>query len=845
MTIYHQTGSFHLPSTRPSYAPSLPLEPIHGTLFIHPDIEDQRLQASIEWTLQSHVHRAQEISFDAVDLELIRIQSPEDPDLETQYDGHKLTLRWSNPVPKGSTVSVKIDYQVSQPIAGCYFGGPSPEMPNRGLWMATDHETARARYWIPCVDHSNVRTTWDIFITHHKDHTAVSAGSLVDTLELDAHTHQSHWKQEQLCPVYLLCIIVGEYERVDFEPLRNIPLAGFAPKGNDPEDIRRSFAPTKALIEFAETLLGPLPWPKYFQFAAPGIGGAMENISLVSWDSRLLFDANMHRDLGFLFDQINLHELAHTWFGDLIVCRDYAHVWLKESWATYFESVWMEHTCSVERHHEELIAQRESYFGEVQSRYSRPIMTRVFDSAWKMYDMHLYPGGAARLHMLRNKIGSEVFWDATRDYIETYAQRVVETDDFRRMLEKHSGQSLAHFFDQWFCRAGYPKLSIKQEHFSDTNILRLQIQQSIVGGAKEDTPFVFDLQIAIEDQEGNWSEHTLKIDSFHHSLRIQSEQKPRQIIIDPYCVAVTEIDFNPGLPMNQYSFEHSPFWHGRLIAGRNLAKADSKLALTTLSEQYEKQHVGIRAHVAKALDKAKNPMVNTLLCKWLNTETVAQAQATILQSLKQHRSQQTVDALYGCIENTENSHRIRGMALGTMAQQGRFCDEDILFSYCQDTGWRHSIREAAIQALGQLSSEKALSHLEKVIHSEEETYRTRGSACMSIVSCAKQISPLAETRAKQALVDALKDVHPHVRLSAVQGLQALGHRDVVGDLEAVRSQIPVQNAPDVTRAIQRCQGGNEKSPVAAFTKRIESLEEQNKQLLEEINDIKAQLKLGK
>ena len=43
----------------------------------------------------------------------------------------------------------------------------------------------------------------------------------------------------------------------------------------------------------------------------------------------------------------------------------------------------------MERHHEELVAQRESYFGEAKSRYSRPIMTRVFDSAWKMYDMHL------------------------------------------------------------------------------------------------------------------------------------------------------------------------------------------------------------------------------------------------------------------------------------------------------------------------------------------------------------------------------------------------------------------------------------------------------------------------
>ena len=97
--------------------------------------------------------------------------------------------------------------------------------------MATDHETARARYWVPCIDHSNVRTSWDIFITHHKDHTAVSAGELVEQITVDDNTLRSHWKQEKLCPVYLLCVIVGEYERVDFEPLRDIPIAGFAPKG--------------------------------------------------------------------------------------------------------------------------------------------------------------------------------------------------------------------------------------------------------------------------------------------------------------------------------------------------------------------------------------------------------------------------------------------------------------------------------------------------------------------------------------------------------------------------------------------------------------------------------------
>jgi len=844
MTIYHRTGQFHLPSTRPAYAPNLPLEPTHGTLYIHPDIGAHRLQASIEWTLLSHVNTANEITFDAVDIDLVRIQSTEGTVLHTNYDGHRLTIRWRSPIPKGQTTTVKIDYQVESPIAGCYFGGSTPEMPQRGQWMATDHETARARYWIPCVDHSNVRTTWDIFITHEKDHTAISAGELVEQKIIDDRTLCSHWKQEKLCPVYLLCLIVGEYERVDFEPLRDIPIAGFAPKGNDPADIERAFAPTKALIEFAETLLGPLPWPKYFQFAAPGIGGAMENISLVSWDSRLLFDANMHKDLGFLFDQINLHELAHTWFGDLIVCRDYAHVWLKESWATYFESVWIEHTCDTDRHHEELVGERESYFKEVNTRYSRPIMTRTFDSAWKMYDMHLYPGGAARLHMLRNKIGSDEFWTATRDYIDTYAEKVVETDDFRRKMEEHSGQSLAHFFDQWFCRAGYPKLTITQEHFADTNVLRLKIKQSIIGGAKEDPAFTFDLQIAVQDAKGIWSEHTVKIDDFHHTFRFASEEAPRQIVLDPNCIAVTEISFDPGLKMNQSILEDSPFWHGRLIAGRNLAKMGSTLSLKVLATQYAKQHVGIRAAIATTLGKCKHPKANELLCEWLSTEAIAQAQVSILQSLAQHRSTNSADALQHCISNIENSHRIRGMALVSLSKMGKYCNDETLLDYTSDNGWRHQLRGYAIQALGNIDSRKAFETLERVVLDQQEAYRTRGNACSAIVSCAKKISRLVEDRAFKTLTDALHDPHPHVRLCAVNGLKAMGRRGAVADLEAVRTQIPVQNSPDITRAIQVCRKGTEQSGTSSMTKRIEALEEENQTLKRDLQDIKAQLDVG-
>jgi len=62
--------------------------------------------------------------------------------------------------------------------------------------------------------------------------------------------------------------------------------------------------------------------------------------------------------------------------------------------------------------------------------------------------MHAYPGGALRIHMLRHKLGDTVFWNAVKDYVNTFQGQNVETADFQKCLEKASGINLVKFFDQ-------------------------------------------------------------------------------------------------------------------------------------------------------------------------------------------------------------------------------------------------------------------------------------------------------------------------------------------------------------------------------------------------------------
>jgi aminopeptidase N len=126
----------------------------------------------------------------------------------------------------------------------------------------------------------------------------------------------------------------------------------------------------------------------------------------------------------------------------------FEHTWLKEGWATYIEAVWCEENISEDEMRYQMLDNAKAYIKETNSKYMRPIVTRVYDSSWAMFDRHTYPGGAWRLHMLRHLLGDESFWAGVRKYVKDYSGKTVETEDFRKYLEDASGLNLNKFFDQ-------------------------------------------------------------------------------------------------------------------------------------------------------------------------------------------------------------------------------------------------------------------------------------------------------------------------------------------------------------------------------------------------------------
>ncbi|MFN2121968.1 MAG: M1 family metallopeptidase, partial [Candidatus Promineifilaceae bacterium] len=432
--------AFFDPSTPPHYPPDLQLEPQHLDIDLFVDVANEQALGKVTTTVVAQGQEAAVLVLDGVDLEDVAVRDVDGFELNAIYNGRKLTITWAQPFQQGEERRVEVSYKVIKPVDGLIFSQPDESYPEQGWYAVTDHETERARYWLPCIDLPNVRTALDFHLRAEERFTILANGALVEEINHGDGTKTAHWRLEQRCPSYLTCFAIGDFVTYDDgvfdDGQRQIPLAYFCSREHTAEDLGLTFGRTRKMMTWMTQKLDmPFPYPKYYQFAVPQVFGAMENISLVSWNDRYIQDATLAQELQFRVDMTNLHEMSHSYFGDAIVCRDFAHTWLKESWAVYMEQVYLEENATAEDRDYRYFDAARRYILEADNRYQRPIVNRHFQSSWEMFDAHTYPGGACRLHTLRKEIGDEVFWTAVRNYLKRYYGKVVETEQFRMVME--------------------------------------------------------------------------------------------------------------------------------------------------------------------------------------------------------------------------------------------------------------------------------------------------------------------------------------------------------------------------------------------------------------------------
>ena len=796
---------FHLPSPERHYAPDLGLEPIHLDIALGFDLAGRQVAGAVTTTVEAHRAGERSLLLDAVDFHEVDVLDADDLPLDWTYDGERIEVVWREPLALAEQRRVIVRYRVIDPLTGMIFSWPDDAHPARPRFVATDHETERARYWLPCIDHPTVRTPLDLHLRAGSEYTILGAGLLVEQEEHDDGTTTCHWRLEEACPSYLICLGIGEFVRADGGEHRGVEIAAFASAPYTEEDLQRSFAPTRDMMEWMTAKLdAPFPFPKYFQLALPGIGGAMENISLTTWDAKFVADENLRPEFGWLIDLINLHEMSHSYFGDSIVVRDYAHVWLKESWATYMAPCWLEDVAGDDEFQWQMSEESRSYRGEADKRYVRPIVTRDFDSSWDMYDHHLYPGGACRLHMLRQELGDDDFWAATRDYVRLFTGRVVETSDFRRTLEARSGRSLARFFDQWFHSPGYPKLKATFKHDRGRAEGLLTIEQKQVDAKTGVGLFRFPIEVDVEKSEGEWITATLEVSQDKQSLLVPLDQRPLQVVIDPRGKTLHSLEWEPGLDLLERSLRHARTVCGRIQAARALGSKGTRTAMAALVAAHgDESQWGVRIEIGRALAASGTKEGAAGLATVFAAETDPRVMRFLAESCGGMRDPALAAALEEWLARPRPLPYIAtGSALTALGRQRGTAHLDTLRAACLDRSWWGWVRRGAMTGLGATRTEKARRFLMGKVDYGAEAQQVRVMAIAALATAARwqEEGPRKETLEK--LVDLTRDVDYGVRMAAIMALRSLGDPGGIPAMQAATRSLAGQDRPRVHRAIR-------------------------------------------
>ncbi|KAL7752054.1 hypothetical protein RI367_002583 [Sorochytrium milnesiophthora] len=849
---------FTLPDAQTHYAPHRSLEPVHIDMTLRFDIQHASLTATVVHTFRSVASAQQEAAAPLLYAQnrRIRLNALAFQDVQCrgeqlqsfEYDGEHIDLEWASVFAQGEERKVAISYTVERPIAGLYFShpdlAPDTSYAGKGTYVITDHETERCRHWLPCVDFPTVRTTLAFHITAPQHMVAVANGRLVGEDSADNNTDggwkTTHYALDYPCPSYLLCLAVGEFEQVDDGTARgahgDIPLRYLAVKGTPHGDIRRAFDQTPGMIKWlSEKLNTPFPWPKYFQIANPDMGGAMENISLVTWNDIFLQDEIGTKDTKMSTDFVNIHEMAHTYFGDMTVIRHFEHAWLKESWAKYMESVWAEDHKGedIARWYRYTLAQQ--YIAETKS-YMRPIVCREYDSSWSMFDRHTYPGGALRIHMLRCLLGDDVFWPAVAEYLHTYQRCTVETDDFRKVMEARSGLNLNQFFDQWFHSKGYPRLRATLEYDNEEHIATVTLEQTQVD--KDKPVGLFAMSVDVEFVLGENGKRVTKTAQFDGrtakaAVFVRTESKPVAVEIDADGKLLLELDFTPAEDILLTIATKGRDLVNRIWAFQALAKKLTHASAKKVDEALQKEaFFGVRVQAAKAFAQAQTPLSIQLLANIFLREREPLALRPMFLGCRV-RHPLIRDAITQVLARDDLSYYGRAYALEILGLQRHPDDLQYLIEVSQDpkqVGQHAHVRSGAFAALGHHASTGALEHL--LSRMKNKAYSEPQRSRRALVAALVKVAPLHEERYTKIvtgiLVELLVDQSESVVWTCLAGLVALKAGHASAAMEAVSTRIAKQDEPQLRKMLLLLKKAG--SGIGNATKRLDEVEARLKQL---------------
>jgi aminopeptidase N len=465
-----------------------------------------------------------------------------DQPVKFTHQGEQLTLQLAAAPKAGETRDFRIKYS-GEPEDGLTFGTSRAG----GRVFVTWNWPTKIREWAPTLDHPSSKVTSEWVVTAPEQYSVVANGLMQSEISLGDGRKTTHWRQNVPIAVWLNAFQVARFQTWYGGTERGVPLQLWAPVGTK-VDVDNGFLVARRTIDFFGDMVGPYPFEKLGQVAAPLLGGAMEHASVVFYGDGGTRDGKAPmtnrrggEQVAMASHGVMAHEIAHQWFGDSVTEAGWGDVWLSEGFATYFSDLYTEHYDGRDAFVASLKNERTRAIA-AERKEKDPVITPVDDSSGPDLSQVQYAKGGWVLHMMRQQVGTPTFFKGIQLYYARHHGGHATTDDLRRAMEDASGQDLKWFFDQWLRRVDSPKLDVKWTYDDAAKALNLSVTQQQAGEA-----YRIPIEIGVADEpRGALAVLKVEMDKKTQTFSLPLAKPPVDVVLDPDTKLLADMTLDRG-----------------------------------------------------------------------------------------------------------------------------------------------------------------------------------------------------------------------------------------------------------------------------------------------------------
>ncbi len=324
---------------------------------------------------------------------------------------------------------------LARPKQALYFVGKGEQLQ---IW--TQGQGKYTSNWFPSFDDPNEKLIFNLDIKFNNQFEVISNGKL-DSKIISQDNFIWNYRMKRPMSSYLLMLAIGKFEIKQEKSNSGKSLFYYIEK-EDISKLESTYRYSKTIFDFFEKEIGvKYPWDVYKQVPVRDfLYAGMENTSATVFSRDFVVDEIGFNDKNYV--NVNAHELAHQWFGDLITAQSGKHHWLQEGFATYYALLAEKEVFGDDYFYKKL------YDTSLQLRNASktdaiPILSE------KASTLSYYQKGAWILFVLREEIGSKIFQKAVKNYLNGYSFKNVSTDDFLNEIKKIAKYDCDAFKKKW------------------------------------------------------------------------------------------------------------------------------------------------------------------------------------------------------------------------------------------------------------------------------------------------------------------------------------------------------------------------------------------------------------